>query len=49
MHADLLKGCCDEVGQSKVVAVVTDNASSMRKARELLVATEGYTHIMHFG
>lgn len=36
----------DEVGREKIGNLVTDQASAMRCAREEVVATEGYTHIL---
>lgn len=41
-----MKRCIDRVGRENVAALVTDNASNMRKARQLLVAMAGYTHII---
>ena len=36
----------DGIGREKVAALVTDNARVMVKAREDLIAKEGYGHII---
>ena len=44
--AELLKRFVDEAGREKVSCVVTDNASNMRAARDILVSMDGYGHII---
>ncbi len=46
--ADLLQRCVDMAGCKKVVAIVSDNASAAKLARELLVKEKGYKHILEF-
>ena len=45
-YIDVMKGFVDDLGPTNVAAIVTDNASNMLKARALLVALEGYGHII---
>lgn len=42
----MLKEVITQVGPKKVSLMVTDNASNCKKARQLLVAWEGFMHIM---
>ena len=35
-----------EIGAKRVGGLITDNAANIRLARELTVATEGFTHIL---
>ena len=35
-----------EIGKERVGGLVTDNAANIKKARELTVAAEGFTHIL---
>jgi hypothetical protein len=44
----MMKELVDKVGKDKVAAVVTDNPSSMRLARQLLTSMDGYKHILGF-
>ena len=41
-----MKKYIDEAGRSNVAALVTDNASNMRAARELVVSDPEYRHII---
>ncbi len=48
-NAEWLKKAIDQVGRDKVAMLVTDNAGdpgNMQKARSLVVASEGYKHII---
>lgn len=43
--ADLIVGWTTETGPKHVSGLVIDNAAAMKKARQQVVATEGFTHI----
>lgn len=46
MYAGMYKEAIDQVGANKVAALVTDNASACKLARQLTVEAEGYKHIL---
>jgi hypothetical protein len=41
----LIREVIEDVGADKVACIVTDNAAAMVKARGLVVAMRGFTHI----
>ncbi len=42
----MYKEAIDEVGRDKVAALVTDNAAACKAARQLVVQSKGYKHII---
>ena len=46
LRADLIMKWITEIGRERVGGLVTDNAANIKKARELTVAAEGFTHIL---
>lgn len=45
--ADLWRRNIDRIGRDKVASICSDNPSACSKARALVVATEGYKHILN--
>lgn len=43
-----IKGAIAEIGEEKVISLVTDDAPNMNLARRLVVQTAGFMHILQF-